>query len=228
MKGITDTAALWYASRATGVVALVLLSVAVLLGIWVGRHGRLPGLPRFAPLSLHRSVTLLAVSFVAVHVVTAVADPYVSISVAATVVPFVSRYESFWLGLGAVATDLMLALIVTSLLRARIGRRAWRGVHWLAYLCWPVAVAHSVGSGTDLRRGWLLDLTAGCVLAVGAGLAWRARRRLAPPAERAALVLAAAERAGSERAARVVTAPAVTAPRETADERAAGEPAGAR
>ena len=79
--------------------------------------------------------------------VTAIADPFVTIGIAATVVPFVSPYEPFWLGLGAVSVDLMLALIVTSLLRARIGRRTWRAVHWLAYLSWPVAFAHSIGSG---------------------------------------------------------------------------------
>jgi sulfoxide reductase heme-binding subunit YedZ len=191
-----ETADLWYASRATGVVALVLLTLVLVLGVAVNRQGRLPGLPRFAATSLHRSVALLAVTFVAVHVGTAIADPFVSIGIAAAVVPFVSPYQPFWLGVGAVSVDLMLALIVTSLLRARIGRRTWRGVHWLAYACWPTAAAHSIASGTDLRHGWLLDLGAGCVAAVAAALAWRRRRTLhdAPPAQRAGPVLAAETR----------------------------------
>jgi predicted ferric reductase len=193
MNGITGATALWYASRATGVVALVLLTGALTLGILVSRQGRLPGLPRFGPVSLHRSLSLLAVTFVAVHVATAIADPYVSIGIAASVVPFVSGYQPFWLGLGAVAADLMLALIVTSLLRARLGRRTWRAVHWLAYLTWPVALAHSIGSSADLRHGGLALLAAGCALAVLAAAGARAggALRAARPADRARLALAA-------------------------------------
>jgi methionine sulfoxide reductase heme-binding subunit len=192
-NGITASTALWYASRATGVVALVLLTAVMVLGILVSRRGRLPGLPRFAGTSLHRSMSLLAAAFIAAHVGTAVADPFVSIRLAAAVVPFVSSYEPFWLGLGAIATDLMIALIVTSLLRARIPRRAWRGVHWLAYASWPVALAHSVGSSADLRYGWLFDLAIGCCLAVAGAVAWRAAgsARSLPRAARAARMLAA-------------------------------------
>jgi methionine sulfoxide reductase heme-binding subunit len=193
MDGITASTALWYVSRATGVVGLVLLTAVVVLGILVNRRGRLPGLPRFAGTSLHRSMSLLAVVFIAVHVGTAIADPYVSIRLAAAVLPFVSSYQPFWLGLGAIALDLMLALIVTSLLRARIPRRGWRGVHWLAYVCWPVALAHSIGSSGDLRHGGLLVLTFGCCVAVGAAVIWRVvgSARSLPRAERAARVLAA-------------------------------------
>lgn len=193
MNAITSSAGLWFASRATGVVALALLTVAVVLGIAVNRQGRLPGLPGFAVVSLHRAVSLLAVAFVAIHVGTAIADPFVSIGIAASVVPFASHYQPFWLGLGAVSVDLMLALIVTSLLRGRIGRRAWRVVHWLAYVSWPVAFAHSIGSGPDLWRGYLSGLTIGCAAVIGAAVAWRivAVRRETPPARRAAVVLAA-------------------------------------
>ena len=130
--GITSSTALWYASRATGVVALVLLTVVVLLGMMVSQGRRLPGLPGFATTSLHRNLSLLAVVFIALHVVTAVADPYVTIGIAATVIPFVSPYKPLWLGLGALSFDMIVALIATSLARARIGRRTWRAVHWLA------------------------------------------------------------------------------------------------
>jgi methionine sulfoxide reductase heme-binding subunit len=192
MTGTTASTALWYASRATGVIALLLLTAVLVLGMLVSRQGRLPGLPRFAATSLHRSVSLLAVAFVAVHIATAIADPFVTIGIAASVVPFVSPYEPFWLGLGAVSVDLMIALIVTSLLRARIGRRTWRAVHWLAYASWPAAFAHSIGSGPDLRHGWLLDLGLACAAAVAAAAAWRAygALRTAAPAQRPALILA--------------------------------------
>ena len=189
-----NASTLWYLSRATGVIALVLLTAVVVLGITVNRQGRLPGLPRFAATSLHRSVSLLSVAFVGIHIGTAIADPFVTIGIAASVVPFISPYSPFWLGLGAVSIDVMLALVVTSLLRARIGRRTWRAVHWLAYICWPVAFAHSIGTGGDLRSGWLLDLALGCVAAIAVALTWRVRRALrqATPAELPALVLASA------------------------------------
>src|SRR5271165_4817805 len=202
--GITSSTALWYASRATGVVALVLLTVVVVLGILVNRRGRLPGLPRFATTSLHRSMSLLAVAFIAVHVVTAIADPYVTIGIAAAVIPFTSAYEPLWLGLGAISFDIIIALIATSLARARIGRRTWRAVHWLAYACWPVALVHSLGSSTDLRSGWLLTLTICCISAVLAASCWRFASTLAAPrlAERPGRALANPDRALTRAGAR--------------------------
>jgi methionine sulfoxide reductase heme-binding subunit len=173
VNGITQSTALWYASRATGIVCLVLLTVVALLGILVNRQGRLPGLPRFAVTGLHRGISLLAVAFLAVHVITAVADKFVTIQLIAAVVPFTSSYEPFQIGLGAVALDLIAALIITSLLRAHLGRRLWRGVHWLAYAAYPVAVAHSIASAKDLRSGALLALTAGCAFSVCAAAGYR-------------------------------------------------------
>ena len=199
MTAITQSTALWYASRATGVVSLLLLTLVVILGIAVNRQGRLPGLPAFAVTGLHRSVSLLSVLFIAAHVATAVMDPYVSIRAAAVVIPFVSAYQPFWLGLGAVALDLIAALILTSLARARMPRRAWRGIHWLAYAAWPVALIHGVGASPDLRSGGLRLLAIGCAMAVGgAGLGRLTQRaREMPRAERAAAVLAVNEPPGS-------------------------------
>jgi methionine sulfoxide reductase heme-binding subunit len=170
---LASSTVFWYASRATGVVATALLTAVIVLGIAVSRKGRLPGLPRFAGLHLHRYLSLLAVGFVAVHVLTAVADSYVSIRLAAVIIPFTSAYKPIWLGLGTVALDLIAALIVTSALRHRIGRRTWRSVHWLAYLSWPVALAHGLGASQDLRSGPLLALTAVCTAAVLATAGWR-------------------------------------------------------
>jgi DMSO/TMAO reductase YedYZ heme-binding membrane subunit len=191
MTGITHTTALWYASRATGVVTLLLLTVVLLLGILVNRQGRLPGLPAFAVTGLHRNVSLLAVAFLVVHVITAIVDPYVTIGLAAAVLPFASSYKPFWLGLGAISLDLIAALILTSLARARMSRRAWRGIHWLAYAAWPLAVVHSLGSSSDARSGLVLAVLAGCVLAVAAALSWRLSRaaREIPRAARAAATL---------------------------------------
>ena len=191
MSGITHTTALWYASRATGVVTLLLLTAVVVLGILVNRQGRLPGLPGFAVTGLHRNTSLLAVAFLAIHVLTAVADPFVTIRLAAAVLPFASAYKPFWLGLGAVSLDLVAALILTSLARARMSRRAWRGIHWLGYAAWPLAVVHSLGSSSDARSGLVLGVLACCVLAVVSAVAWRLSRaaREVPPAGRAAAIL---------------------------------------
>jgi len=161
------------ASAATGVISMTLLTGVVVLGILVNRRGRLPGLPRFAGLHLHRYLALLAVAFLALHILTAVAVPFAGIGLAAAVVPFAAARDSFWIGLGAVSFDLVVALVVTSLLRRHVGWRAWRAVHWLAYLCWPVALAHSVGIGAGMRHGRLRDLTAACIAAVIAAAAWR-------------------------------------------------------
>ena len=128
--------------------------------------------------AVHRNLSLITVVFVAVHVVGADPDSYVSISLAAAVIPFVSSYEPFWLGLGAVSLDLMAAVLVTSLLRSRIPRRAWRAVHWLSYGLYPVAVVHSIGSSTDLQSGWLLAVTVSCVAAVAGAAVFRLRRSL--------------------------------------------------
>jgi methionine sulfoxide reductase heme-binding subunit len=175
------------ASAAAGVISMVLLTAVVVLGILVDRRARLPGLPRFVGLSLHRYTSLLALAFLVLHIVTAVAGPYARIGIVGAVVPFASGYSRGWLAAGVVASDLTVALVATSLLRRHLSYRVWRSVHWLAYACWPVALAHSIGTGSGMRSGRLLDLAVACaVLAVGAA-AWRGaaalrlRARPAPP-----------------------------------------------
>src|SRR3984957_645205 len=136
VSGINSSTALWYTSRATGVVSLLLLTAVMLLGLLVTRQGRLPGLPRFAVSGLHRNLALLAGVFVVIHVLSAVLDGYVDIPVTAALVPLASPYERIWLALGAVSLDLMLAPLVTSLLRRHLTRRTWRAVHLFAYVSW--------------------------------------------------------------------------------------------
>jgi methionine sulfoxide reductase heme-binding subunit len=162
----------WYLARGTGAATLLLLTLTLVLGIVNVRRWAPRGLQRFVVDDLHRTLGLLVVVLLGVHIASNVLDDYVSISLIDAVVPFVGSYHPFWLGLGALSLDLLAALIVTSLLRARIGLRAWRAVHWVAYACWPVAVAHGIGMGTD-ASGWLLWLTIGCVALVGVALTAR-------------------------------------------------------
>jgi sulfoxide reductase heme-binding subunit YedZ len=167
------TDALWYFGRGTGVVSLVLLSIVVALGVGA-RSGRTAfGLPRFAVNLLHRNAALLAVILLAGHVVGLYFDPYAQLRYFDLVVPFLGQYRPFWLGLGTLAFDLVLALIATSLLRHRLGVRTWRIVHWLAYLCWPVAVLHGWQTGSDGATWWLRTVLALCAALVGAAVAWR-------------------------------------------------------
>ncbi len=196
VSGINSSTALWYTSRATGVVALVLLTAVLLLGLLVTRQGRLPGLPRFAVTGLHRNLSLIAVVFVALHVLTAVADSYVNIPLTAAIVPLVSPYERLWLSLGAVSLDIMIAVIVTSLLRRHLSRRLWRGVHLLAYVSWQVAWLHSIFSSPDMRHGELLLLAVACALAVVIAAGWRlaAAARDLPRAERVGHLMATMHR----------------------------------
>jgi methionine sulfoxide reductase heme-binding subunit len=164
---------LWYATRATGLVTLLLLTASVLLGILTAGRFSSERWPRFLSQGLHRNLSLLVLVFLVLHVGTTVIDTYTSIPLTAAFIPFTSSYHTVWLSLGAVAADLLLALLATSLLRKRIGHRFWRLVHWLAYACWPVAVMHGLGIGTDRNATWVFVLTMACALAVLVVATWR-------------------------------------------------------
>jgi methionine sulfoxide reductase heme-binding subunit len=180
---------LWYATRATGVVALVLLTITVALGVAGVSRLESPRWPRVVTAGLHKNISLLVVAFVAVHVLTTVLDSFVSINPVAAIIPFASSYRPLWLSLGAIAFDMLLALVVTSLIRSRISYRAWKAVHWLAYASWPIALWHGLGTGTDTRLPWLLVLDAICVLLVAGALLWRLQL-LAPGPGKATAVAA--------------------------------------
>src|SRR5262249_29634917 len=157
---------LWFLSRGSGLVLLALFSVVVVLGV-ATRTGSAPGRwPRFAVAELHRTLSLFAVALLVLHVVTAILDPFVTIGWAATLLPFASPYRPVAIGLGTFAVDLAGAVLVTSLVRERLGRRAWRAVHWLAYLAWPTAFLHSLTAGNDLGVWWVALVEVGSAVAV--------------------------------------------------------------
>ncbi len=176
---------LWYATRGAGATTLVLLTASVVLGIGEVRLWRPADVPRFTIAALHRTLSLLALAFLAVHVVTVLLDPFPRIGLLTAAVPFASSYRPLWLGLGTLASDLLVALVVTSLVRRRLGYGAWRWVHWLAYACWPVAVLHGLGTGSDARATWMLALTACLRRRRGRRPGGPARRARASPPARA-------------------------------------------
>ncbi len=165
--------ALWYLTRGSGVVALVLLTGSVVLGI-VGSIGwSSDRMPRFVTSALHRNVSLLAFLFLVIHIVTAELDTFAPVGWLATAIPFASEYRPLWLGFGTLAFDLFVAVLLTSLVRVRLGQRTWRIVHWLVYLSWPLALVHGLGTGTDARLDWVFVLNAVCVAAVVLSVTWR-------------------------------------------------------
>lgn len=163
----------WYLTRSTGAVALLLLSFAIVLGVLDVQRWSTPRWPRFVVDSLHRNVSLLAMAFLVAHILTSVLDSFAPIGLIEAVIPFVGSYRPFWLGLGALSFDLLIALTVTSLLRGRLGYQTWRWVHWASYGCWPIAVMHALGTGSDSSLPLFLAMTAGCVGAVVLALWYR-------------------------------------------------------
>ncbi len=163
----------WYLMRATGIVSLLLLTLVVALGVATSTRLRPRGTPLWVTTTLHRNAALLSVVFLVVHVVSAVIDPDAAVQLTAVVIPFTAHWAPFWVGLGAVALDLVAALVVTSLVRRRLPYRFWRRLHWAAYAAWPLALAHGLGAGSDRATGWGRAVDVLCVSAVGAALAWR-------------------------------------------------------
>ncbi len=171
--GVGTSQAAWFLTRGTGVVSLLLLTTVTVLGVLNAVRWSPTGQPRFVLQRIHRNVSLLAVVFIVVHIVTAVFDSFAPIRWMDAIIPFVSKYRPVWLGLGAVAFDLMIATVVTSLLRTQIGHRAWRIVHWTSYALWPFAVFHSMGIGSDVKQVWMLALVVASVGAVLTAMVWR-------------------------------------------------------
>jgi DMSO/TMAO reductase YedYZ heme-binding membrane subunit len=174
---LTQSKQMWYVMRGSGLVALALLTLTMVAGVVNVRRFATPRWPRVVTALLHRNVALLAVTFLAVHVATAALDSFVSVGWLAAVVPFTSAWNRFWVGLGTAAVDLMIALVVSSLLRARMTQRAWRAVHWLAYAAWPLAMVHGFAAGTDSGTAWAGSVYVASLVAVGAAIGWRVRRR---------------------------------------------------
>lgn len=182
---VSGSQGLWLVSRASGLALLVLLTVVMMLGV-ATRLGSAPGRwPRFVFAEVHRTLALFLVAFLVLHVVTAILDPFVSIGWTSTALPFLSSYRRLAIGWGTLAVDLGAAVLVTSLLRRRLGFQTWRLVHWLAYLAWPVAFAHSLTAGNDLGIWWVALIEWACASAVATAVLARlmaAIRHTAPPA----------------------------------------------
>lgn len=183
--------AFWYATRGAGATTTVLLTASVVLGITEERGWRPGGTSRYSIAALHRTISMLALAMLAIHIVTTILDPFPKIGIAAAFIPFGTDYRPLWMGFGAVAADLLIAITITSLVRRRLGYRVWRGVHWAAYACWPVAILHGLGTGSDVKSTWMLALTVLSVAAVALAVLARVARAATPGAARVGATSAA-------------------------------------
>lgn len=173
VASLSNGRALWYLTRATGLVALVLLTISVVMGIVAAVGWTSERWPRFLSQRMHRDVSLFCVGFVALHVLSTVSDGYVDIGLSSAFLPFQTAYRPVWVSFGALAFDLLLAVMITSALRRRIGYSSWRIVHWLAYVCWPIALIHSLGAGSDSSLPLVIGLDVLCGVAVVAAATCR-------------------------------------------------------
>ncbi len=178
---------LWYSTRATGMVTMVLFTLVVVLGAFVANRVGGDRFGRFEINELHRSVSMVAIVFLAIHVITTVADSYVPTGVLSVVVPFTSSYRRDAVGLGAVALDLLLAVWISSLLKARIANTSWRFIHWFSWMAFATALVHAFLTGTDARHGWGLALLVLCAASGVAAAIWRFLARPTRAAGRTAL-----------------------------------------
>jgi predicted ferric reductase len=166
---------MWYLTRSTAIVGFVLLTLSFAFGLAATKRAMATPLwPRIATQELHRNLSLLALAFIVIHVVTSIADSYVSIGWWSTIIPGVSPYRTFWMALGTIATDLTIVLVVTSLLRHRMRLKVWRGIHFAAYAVWPMSFFHFIKTGTDAADDrWGLYLAVGSLIALLAATAVR-------------------------------------------------------
>jgi len=164
---------IWYVARAGGVVAYLLLSFTVCIGVGLAGRARVPGFPRFAVNDLHRFAGILTATFIAIHVGAILLDSYVHFSLAQIVVPLAASYRSVDVAFGIVAAELLIALGVTNRLRRVLPRRLWRGAHYLNFAVWALATIHGLTAGTDNATGWLLATYVTAIATVGGLACWR-------------------------------------------------------
>lgn len=177
---VTSSPAIWYAARASGVAAYVVLSIVVSLGLTLGGKAQSRRWPRFSVEDIHRFGGLLVGSLIGIHVLTIAADSFLPFSLTQLLVPFTSTYRPLWTGLGIAAAEILLALAITNHYRKRLPYRFWRKAHYLNFAVWGLASVHGLMSGTDRGAAWLAILYGVSVASVLMLLVWRFGPRRTP------------------------------------------------
>jgi hypothetical protein len=156
----------WYVARSAGIVAYLLLSTSVVLGVLMSARAKFTW-PRFAVEEVHRFLAILTGVFLALHGFALLADRVVPISIRQLVIPFQTSYRPFGVGLGVTSALLLLAVSLSNLVRKRLPFRVWRRIHYVTLAVWLTATAHGLLSGTDRQDFWFIALVAVAVCTVG-------------------------------------------------------------
>lgn len=160
------TALTWYVARSAGIVAYLLLSTSVVVGVLMSARARFTW-PRFAVEEVHRFLAILTGVFLVLHGVALLADHVVPISITQLVIPFQTAYRPFAVGLGITSALLLLAVSLSNLLRKRLPFRVWRRIHYVTLAVWLTATAHGLLAGTDRQDFWFIALVGMAVCTVG-------------------------------------------------------------
>ncbi len=169
----------WYFARSAGIVAYLLLSSSVLLGVLMAGRAQLAW-PRFAVEDVHRFLGILTGVFIVLHGSSLLLDKVVHTGLEQVLIPFTASYRPFAVGLGVCAAELVAAVGITTWLRPRISHTFWRRLHFLAFPAWILASLHGVLAGTDRSDPWFAAVVAGAFAAVGIASATRFSQRRAP------------------------------------------------
>jgi sulfoxide reductase heme-binding subunit YedZ len=164
------SATVWYFARSAGIVAYLLLSSSVLMGLLMAGRGRFVW-PRFAVEEVHGFLSTLAGVFIVLHGASLLLDNVVPIGLGQLLVPFTSSYRPLGVGLGVCAAELMAAVGISTALRPRIRHRVWRRLHYLTLPVWLLASLHAVLAGTDAGEAWFVGIVTGTTAAVAVA-AW--------------------------------------------------------
>ncbi len=163
---------MWAIGRGTGVALLLSLTLSVVIGLVVAARGDVPGLARFATTMVHRNISVFSMVLLAGHLISLFLDSYAKLALLDLFLPFASAAANpLYVGAGTLAFECFVAVLVTALLRHRLGFEAFKAIHWFSYLAWLLSMVHAVGSGTDASSSWFVAMAVGCGAAVGiAGL----------------------------------------------------------
>lgn len=145
----------WLASRASGLVALVLVTISVGIGLMMaGKLARRPGMPRVLA-AIHEQTALAGLVAITVHGITLIGDPWLNPGVSGVLVPFTMDYRPLWTGLGTIAGFLALLLGLSFYARRSFGTKLWRKAHRATVVVYVLAIGHTLGAGTDAAAPWL-------------------------------------------------------------------------
>ncbi len=158
--------ALWYVTRAAGIIAYLLLWLSTAWGLAVASKIFDPLLPRAFTFDAHEFLSLLAIGFTVLHVVVLLGDRYLPFSVAQVLIPFVAPYRPLWVGIGVIGLYLTLLVTVTFYIRRWISQKAFRAIHLLSFLAYFGVTLHGLFAGTDSVLWTTQLMYAGTALAI--------------------------------------------------------------